>query len=284
MVCSCVCLYDDEIYQGTVLCLLFFSFAHYIDDSVLIGRTICWVYLISNRFVRMLIEADKLFIFNSENDLEHLEFIDLSKVETVQPVENAYGTTDEEMHGFKIETTDKKKHFFLANSNKAMWFWVSGIVKWVNHISRAFIGEKPATIDLQQLRRASSVRGGATAATTAAAAAAATSSSANNDDAQQRAASANNAVTTVTTTSASGGKDEPSRTTPATASVRKTTTTPSTITSATTVTSSSGGSARRVAFKAGPMETVMLRPSDEVLLLLFSSLLLSRSYLEFTRE
>ena len=50
--------------------------------------------------------------------------------------------------GFKIEMNDHKKFFFLADDHKAMWFWVTGIVKWVNHIARAFSRRSTNRLDL----------------------------------------------------------------------------------------------------------------------------------------
>lgn len=85
----------------------------------------------------LLLEAEKLFLFRGESELEHLEFIDLSAVNKVAPVENAFGTTQGDQFGFTIESATGK-HFFLADDHKAMWFWVTGIVKWVNHIARAY--------------------------------------------------------------------------------------------------------------------------------------------------
>lgn len=90
-------------------------------------------------------------MFRSEQELEHLLFIDLSAVVKVAPVENAFGTTQADQFGFKIETSDAK-HFFLADDHKAMWFWVTGIVKWVNHIARAYKRSGTHRVDLSDMQ------------------------------------------------------------------------------------------------------------------------------------
>ena len=95
----------------------------------------------------LLLEAEKLFLFRGESELEHLEFIDLSAVNKVAPVENAFGTSQGDQFGFTIESASGK-HFFLADDHKAMWFWVTGIVKWVNHIARAFKRSATHRVDL----------------------------------------------------------------------------------------------------------------------------------------
>jgi hypothetical protein len=92
-----------------------------------------------------------LFLFRSEQELEHLLFIDLSAVIKVAPVENAFGTSQADQFGFKIETSDAK-HFFLADDHKAMWFWVTGIVKWVNHIARVYKRSATNRVDLSDMQ------------------------------------------------------------------------------------------------------------------------------------
>jgi hypothetical protein len=100
----------------------------------------------------LLLEAEKLFLFRSESELEHLEFIDLSAVHKVAPVENAFGTSLRDQFGFTIESS-AGKHFFLADDHKAMWFWVTGIVKWVNHIARSYKGRTATNrVDLSDIQ------------------------------------------------------------------------------------------------------------------------------------